>query len=382
MTQHLGRASGVATAVGAEAVLTAGRRAFTPDQLTSVLHGAGVLTTDRRVVAVNARPLGVGESMMSELMRLELVYANSAAPGQPGSIVVKLSCPDEFRRRVADRFDFYRREIDFYQHLAGAVGMRSPRCYTSIIDEQSNEFTLLLEDLAAYRSISQADGCGLDDARLVARSLADFHATWWARTDELSTPVRSIGSSSQMDDLVETFTRSWPMCRQLAGDRIPQEVLAIGDRWATVGPDLARRLSTPCTLCHGDFRLDNLRFDGSGEVIAFDWQLLMLANGVTDLAYFVSQSMRTAERCGRDRQLLELYLARLAEQGVEYDSNDAWEVYRTAVLAMVIFPVTLYGGYDDLPPLGRRTTAAMLDRSVATITELEAWNVPAAQMLV
>ncbi len=45
---------------------------------------------------------------------------------------------------------------------------------------------------------------------------------------------------------------------------------------------------------------------------------------------------------------------------------------------MIIFPVSLYGGFEDLAPLGQRTTAAMLDRAVATISELEAWDVPAA----
>ncbi len=381
MTQQHGRGGGQSTALaGDDAPITAGQRTFTPVQLTGVLRRAGVLAADRAVVAVNARPLGVGESMMSDLVRLELTYDDGVAAGAPESVVVKLSCPDEFRRAIADRFDFYRREIDFYQHLAGAVRMRSPRCYASVIDERTNEFTLILEDLGSHRCVSQADGCDLDEARLAARSLADFHATWWGRTDELSTPVVSIGSPRQLDDVIDTFARSWPTCRRLAGDRLPPQVLAIGDRWATVGPNLTRRLSTsPRTLCHGDFRLDNLRFADGDEVIAFDWQLLTLANGVTDLAYFVSQSVRTDQRRGNDRALLDVYLAQLAGHGIDDDADDAWEVYRTAVLAMIIFPVSLYGGYEDLPPLGQRTTAAMLDRAVATISELEAWDVPAAR---
>jgi aminoglycoside phosphotransferase (APT) family kinase protein len=180
-----------------------------------------------------------------------------------------------------------------------------------------------------------------------------------------------MGAPSRIDAVVETFVRSWPMCRALAGDRIPNELLAVGDRWATDGPNLVRRLAAPATLCHGDFRVDNLRFDGD-EVIAFDWQLLTVANGVTDLAYFMSQSVRTPARRGTDRDILDLYLNRLAARGIDYDPIDAWEVYRTAVLAMFIFPVTLYGGFDDLPPLGQRTAAAMLDRALTTIDELEA----------
>ena len=365
-------------ALDGDVPLAAGQRTFTPTQLTRILRHAGALAPDRTVAVVNARPLGIGESMMSDLLRVELTYEHGVSAGEPKTVVVKLSCPDEFRRAIADRFDFYRREVDFYQHLADAVQMRSPQCYAAVIDQQTNEFTLVLEDLESSRSISQADGCGLAEARLVARSLAALHATWWGRTDQLSTPIMPIGSPRQLDDVVDTFARSWPNCRRLAAERIPPEVLAIGDRWATIGPNLTRRLGTPRTLCHGDFRLDNLRFANDDEVIAFDWQLLTLANGVTDLAYFVSQSVRTDERRGQDRALLDVYLGGLAEHGVVYDIDDAWEVYRTAVLAMIIFPVSLYGGFEDLPPLGQRTTEAMLDRALATIGELDAWDVPGA----
>ena len=211
--------------------------------------------------------------------------------------------------------------------------------------------TLLLEDLSTLRTVAQADGCGLADARLVTRALADFHATWWGRTDDLPVPIAPMASPQRIDDVVETFVRSWPACRALAGGRIPEVLAMVGDRWASVGPNLVQRMAAPATVCHGDFRLDNVRFDGD-EIVAFDWQLLTVANGVCDLAYFVSQSVHTAARRGADHDLVERYLQRLAHHGVDYDETDAWEVYRSAALAMLIFPVTLYGGFEDLPPLG------------------------------
>ena len=135
MTQQRGRGGGQSTALAGDEPITAGQRTFTSVQLTGVLRRSGVLGSDRAVTAVTARPLGVGESMMSDLVRLELTY--DVGVGTPETVVVKLSCPDEFRRAIADRFDFYRREIDFYQHLANAVRMRSPRCCASVIDERT-----------------------------------------------------------------------------------------------------------------------------------------------------------------------------------------------------------------------------------------------------
>ena len=334
--------------------------------------------TDGQVESVAVEPLGLGASMMSEVLRLRLGYVDPAPPGTPRSLVVKLACPDPFRRQIADRFGLYRRELAFYRHLADRVGVRAPRCYGVAFDARTGEFTLVLEDLDRLRAIAQVDGCGWHEALIAVDALARLHAPWWDRTGELAVLNAAAKRDGGAANLVTTFLRSWPACRELAAERLPAEVVAVGDRWREVGPALARRIAAPATLCHGDFRLDNLRFDGD-EMVVFDWQLLMLAHGAVDLAYFASQSLRTEARAGRDRELLERYVTALAARGVAVDAEDAWEVYRTAVLAMLIFPVTLYGAFPDLDPLGQRTTTAMLDRAVAAITELDACHVPAAR---
>ena len=97
------------TALASDGPIRAGQRTFSPAQLTGVLHQTGALASDRSVTTVNAEPLGVGESMMSELTRLHLTYDGPAANDSPRTIVVKRACPDEYRRSIVDRFGFYRR---------------------------------------------------------------------------------------------------------------------------------------------------------------------------------------------------------------------------------------------------------------------------------
>ena len=125
---------------------------------------------------------------------------------------------------------------------------------------------------------------------------------------------------------------------------------------------MARRIGSPRTLCHGDFRIENLRFDADG-VVAFDWQLIVLANGITDLAYFVGQSVRTAERAGHDCRILEAYLSALRAAGIDDDDvDDPWEIYPTAVLAMFIYPVSSTAGS---PTSGRSGSAPRRRCSIA-----------------
>jgi len=54
-------------------------------------------------------------------------------------------------------------------------------------------------------------------------------------------------------------------------------------------------------------------------------------------------------------------------------------VYRLAVLAMLCFPVALYGQFESFPAAAQRTIEALLDRSVATIVDLHAWELTAAR---
>lgn len=360
-----------------DATVVPGARALSPAQVTDILRRSGELPRGE-VSSVTVQPLGVGESMMSDLVRLRLDYEPPAPVGAPATLVVKFPCPEPFRREVAERFDFYRRELTFYGELADLVPARSPRCYVDAFEPSTNEFTLVLEDLAHHRAVSQIDGCGWSDALRVIDALAALHAPWWDRTEALPARVVRLDGARQIDNLATTFTRAWPSCRQLVGDRLPAELLRVGDAWADIGPRLAHRLARPATLCHGDARLDNLCFDDDrGDVILFDWQLVTTSHGVSDLAYFTTQSMRIDARAGRDGELLDHYLGALAARGVTVDRDHAWELYRSTALAMLIFPVTLYGTYDELDDVGKLTPQTMLERSVAAITELTAWDVPA-----
>ena len=158
------------------------------------------------MIGADAEPIGDGESMMSDVWRVHLLY--DVAGAGPGSVVAKVACQEPFRRAIANRFDFYRRELAFYGSLAALVAMRSPRCYAELFDPASGDFMLVLEDLSESRCITQADGASLLDALVAARALAELHAGWWGHTDDLPVPVVAIDAPAHIDRAVETFAHS------------------------------------------------------------------------------------------------------------------------------------------------------------------------------
>jgi hypothetical protein len=95
-----------------------------------------------------------------------------------------------------------------------------------------------------------------------------------------------------------------------------------------------------------------------GEAGFFDWQVLRYHQGIRDVAYFVILSLDTGFRRAHERDLVELYVRRLREDGVlstDVDPDQTWERYRS-------FALYAY--------LATSVTAAMSDLQPADIAEL------------
>jgi len=97
--------------------------------------------------------------------------------------------------------------------------------------------------------------------------------------------VRASGGSGQSGRLI----RIDPEAAQ-AGDHQIDLGERIGPSWEAVQTALYER--APTTLCHGDFRADNLMFDDSAtgreHVGILDWQIAYRSGGIGDVCYLTS----------------------------------------------------------------------------------------------
>jgi len=123
----------------------------------------------------------------------------------------------------------------------------------------------------------------------------------------------------------------------------------------------------PRTLVHGDCHIGNLFFI-DGRVGFLDWQVASRAPGIRDVAYFLCNSAPTELRRTVERDLLAMYLARLAEAGVPVPNEaEAWEAYRLFALYSWIAAAFTAAAGDSLQPRAiglaglRRATMAVLD---------------------
>jgi aminoglycoside phosphotransferase (APT) family kinase protein len=167
----------------------------------------------------------------------------------------------------------------------------------------------------------------------------------------------------------ERYEVAWRAFRERAS--LSEAVVAAGDRMCGDRSVLDRMALDPCTLTHGDLRLNNLMFDEAGRLAAvLDWQSVTFARGPGDLAVLLIGNLPITAAPEDEPALVRRYLAGLVEAGVRgYSVEDCWTDYRVGALAHFASMVMLSQFMD----LGRNldaTAEAIVGRPVAAVERL------------
>ena len=121
------------------------------------------------------------------------------------------------------------------------------------------------------------------------------------------------------------------------------------------------------TLCHGDFRADNLMFaagDGGPALIIVDWQAPLQARGAFDVGMMMSMSVTTELRRTHEAALLRGYHDKLVAGGVEnYAYDEFFHDYRRGLLMGFTYVVQAGPAAD----MTHRRTEALFDSAVRRV---------------
>lgn len=297
-----------------------GSQDLTADWLTEAFEPAfgGAVVT-----AVSSSPIGTGQ--VAETRRLSLTW-NLPGAG-PASVVAKVPSPDEASRNAARAMRTYQVEAGFYADVARTVAARTPQCWCSRWDPDSDDYVVLLEDLAPAEPGDQLGGCSVDDVALAMRELVGLHAPRWGDPTMADLPWLQGTSAETAAMFGALLGALLPGFVERFAASVPADVLALAERFV---PRVERYLlgyGGASTVVHGDFRLDNLLFGGP-RVAVVDWQTVAIGAGTADLAYFVGGSLDPAERAGAEDSIVRDYHRRLLSAGVDQTWDDCWAGYR------------------------------------------------------
>jgi hypothetical protein len=347
--------------------------ALTPTWLTGALRrwgGAGDIT----VTSFRIRPIGESRGFFGHLVRLFLDYAGEAVHA-PTSLIAKFSSSTAAMRMRS--LDSYEREVRFYQQLARSSEISTPTCYYADINVETGEHILLLQDLAPMQNGSRVAGCSAEQAQLAVSEIAKLHLRWWGRTEDAALAWLADGDVEiDSEAMRRQYEEWWPAFSAQAAERLPPALRgpsrSLGEHRATIRRHIFG--SSPRTLIHRDFQLDNLFFGapGVGEpaFAAVDWQFFSRGRGVWDVAYFLSESLLPEMRRSIEMDLLARYHHTLVELGIDgYSFEQCTFDYRMALLqrhtalvsTLAAMPFSEEQRHIHLDILLPRNIAAILD---------------------
>jgi hypothetical protein len=342
--------------------------------MTDVLRTSGAIDGATVVSNMLVEPFAVGAGLLSLLYHASLDYSGGE-PG-PATVIVKLPTTVATQRGIADSLGFYPREITFYREVAQRTPVATPVVHAAMIDEGSTDFVVVMEDLSHHESPDQRVGATWEQAVAAIDAMAALHAHWHEH-DELQTfrdvflPMNNPG---YLFGLPAIFAAGWPHAQLHGGDLLTPDLLAFGDRYVDHLAFMLESSASPATLVHGDWRLDNLFYDGD-RVTVIDFQLTGLGSGAYDLAYFVSQSIDPAVRAGREGELIDRYVDQLAANGLVRDRAEVERQVKVAVAQCFIYGISSFPSFEELPPRGKDLVRLLLGRSARAIVDFDALSV-------
>ncbi|UOR14939.1 aminoglycoside phosphotransferase family protein [Qipengyuania aquimaris] len=294
-----------------------------PDEVTPQLLSE---IFGRQVTSVSWEPIGTGQ--VGDSARFHLEGADI-----PATLAGKFPAADATSRGTAAMFGLYRKEVEFYRQAAPLLDVRVPKTHLTEVSEDGAEFTLLFEDMGPARQGDQISGCGIEDARAAIRQAAAIHAPSWGRADIIEAhwiqPPEDLG-----DKVGAMYPQAQAIFRDRYEDSLEGEYMQICEELAGLSASYFRREPEMQCLVHGDFRLDNMLFDicgGKEPVAILDWQTVAVGKAMIDVGYFLGCGIG---KLGLDHEdeLLDLYLAEMADRGVPLTRADIVQDYRRGIL--------------------------------------------------
>ena len=343
----------------------------TPEWLTQMLQNSGALP-EGQIKSFDSELIGQGVGILGLLYRVTLNYSADSSKA-PETLVVKLPVQHEHTRHLTRTFMFYEKEVGFYRDISTSSPLGTPECFAAFHDSESDDFVLVLEDLTGGEVHSQIDGCPIPQAEYAVKALAEHHAAFWdsSRFSEDLAWVPRGWDPPMPQGVQQGVADAWPICQEMFGDRISDRIRKVCERFPAVTTELMQYPEAGTTLSHGDFRLDNLFFNGS-ELTVIDWQICIRTRGAYDLGYFLSQSLTVEDRRAHEKSLIDLYQSTLALSGIDYSTDELMTDYRRAVLFCICYPIQSAGGIELVNERAVQLVNDMFDRVSIAIEDLDA----------
>ena len=297
---------------------------------------------DNRAIDLNVKRVGEGIGQLGEFALLELKLKN----GDDLNLFLKIQTDTEDMDNVAKDYQFYIREVKFYNNLSSQINVKTPKPYYVEHDEVSGRVLLLLEYMDGWYSPDQIEGASVKEIELAIEGLIPISSQFWGtvRDIEWIPDMKESYMLKIVDDMVEYQPEFLNRFGHLMTDSRKKLLNKIVDYY----PNFPQILSDGIlTLTHWDYRVENLFFTPNvDDITVIDWQLMMANKPGWDFAYLLCTNVQIDLRREIFEKSCEVYLQGLKNNGIDFTKEELNKNMMISLLAMMTFPVVGGANYD------------------------------------
>jgi HAD superfamily hydrolase (TIGR01509 family) len=236
---------------------------------------------------------------------------------------------------MAKKLQLYEREYYFYTNISSQVGINVPKFYNLLVDENSNNIGVVLENLLEkkYKINLNLNIESIDITLKIVDRMARMHSRFWNKN--LNKMFPKLKSSNDVvffpffkdfiNERYELFKSNWSKilndCQNDKCDEIYKNFDKIQERFSC---------GNHITFIHGDIKSPNIFYDTDNECEPYfiDWQHCAIGKGVQDLIFFIIESFDITNIKSIFYLTKEYYYRKLVEYGI---SNYSIEEYETDI---------------------------------------------------
>jgi thiamine kinase-like enzyme len=351
---------------------------ITPEWLTAILCAR---TPGAHVISFALGPADEGTSSRRRIEAIEYDAAGRAA-NLPKSVFCKgsLSLPNRYILGMNGGLEG---EVKFYQRLRPVLAIEAPRALHALFDPHTFNSIVVMEDMrGSVKFLTCNDPLTRAQAESQMRLLATLHGAWYESAELESTLASYLTWEEYFTVTAEEagFRDSCARGFAAARDVIPERLFKReAEIWPATLACVARHKQLPRMFIHSDVHLGNWYLARSGEAGLDDWQCASRGHWSRDVAYALSTALTPENRRAWEKELLRLYLDRLAETSggrARIHFDEAFLLYRQQLFAALAWWTGTLGQPPEAPemqpPAVCRTFIGRMARAIDDLDAVDA----------
>lgn len=268
-------------------------------------------------------------------------------------------------------------EAWFYNALRPKLGIEAPAGYYAAFDAFSGSSIQVIEDVAATKGavfLNALTPISRDMAEGQMALLAALHGQGKALAVQPGTPKTYCEFMGLSNDRAMIKTFHFRGLKKAADTLPPRFRARMSESWNAVLASIAAHKTLPHTVIHSDVHPGNWYQCNDGRMGLMDWQCVTRGHWSRDLAYCLSAGLTIENRRAWERDLIALYLGRLAAAGGDaMPFDDAFTHYRRQLPSALGYWTPTYAPPPFFPAMQPEEFAAeIVLRTATAIDDLDA----------